>query len=122
MPRARDDLRRERARDVRGHALGMGRREDAVGVGEQDERRLLPVRQAVVHLEHRRRGRVVELRRDELGESESPGLCLADGERRVVAADRVLVERGDAGDLHQAAGREVGPDLTHELAEAEPVR
>ena len=77
---------------------------------------------AVAHLEHRRRGRVVELRRDELGERERAGLGLADGERRVVAADRVLVERGDARDLHQAARREVGPDLTDELAEAEPVR
>ena len=44
---ARDDLRRERAGDVRGHPLGVRGGEDAVGVGEQDERRLLPARERV---------------------------------------------------------------------------
>ena len=44
-PRARDDLRRQGARDVRGQALGVRRGEDAVGVGEEHERGLLPARE-----------------------------------------------------------------------------
>ena len=114
------DLGGERARDVRRHPLGVRGGEDAVGVGEEDERRLLPAGERVADLEHRGGGRVVGLGRDELREGERARLRLAHRERRVVAADGVVVEVRDARDLHEPARGEVRTDLAHERAEAEP--
>jgi len=58
---AGDNLRRTGARDPRRQPLGRIRREDRVGVREQDESRPLPAFEPCAHLEHLRGGRVVDV-------------------------------------------------------------
>ena len=103
------------------HALGRGRREDRVGVGEEDERRALPPFERSSYLHHLRGARMVDLGRDELGKREHAGLRLRRRERGVVALDDLVRKLCDGRDPDELAGNEVGTDPADEVTESQPL-
>ena len=100
-------------------ALRHARREDRVGVAEQDERGPSHVREGLAHLEHLGARRMVGLGRHVLREHEHAGLRLGRRERRVVGRDDLV--GSSAGHVTgSAAPPEVGAGAAHELAEPQP--
>ena len=121
MPRALDDLRLERAGDVLGDPLRGARREDRVGVREEDERGLLPAAELLAHGQVRRRVRMLGRDRDEVGEREDARLRLGHGPRRAVGLLDLVAHRLHGRDAHELAGDQVGADAAEEVAEAQPL-
>ena len=116
-----DDLRLERARDVRRDPLGDAGREDRIGVGEEHERRLLPAAELLADRQVRRRVGVLGRDRDEPGEGEDPGLRLGHRPRRAVGLLDLVAHRLHCRDPDELAGNDVRADAAHEVAEAEPL-
>ena len=122
VARARDDLGRAGARDPRRHPLGGGRREDRIGVGEEDERRPLPAARA-------QRAPRASLRLTggrapsgtSSGNASDPGLRLGGGEGRVVGVCDLVRELRHAREANELSGDDLVPHAPHELAEPEPL-
>ena len=121
VPGALDDLRLERAGDVLGDPLRGARREDRVGVGEEDERGLLPAAELLAHGQVRRRVRVLGRDRDEIGEGEDARLRLGHRPRRAVGLLDLVAHRLHGRDADELAGDQVGADAADEVAEAQPL-
>ena len=121
MPRALDDLRLERAGDVLGDPFRGARREDRIGIREEDERRLLPAAELFPHGLVHRQVRMVGRDRDEVGEREDARLRLGYRPRRAVGRLDLVAHRLHGRDAHELAGDQVCADAAEEVAEAQPL-
>ena len=121
VPCALDDLRLERAGDVLGDPFRGARREDRVGIREEDERGLLPAPELLPHGLVRRHVRMVGRDRDEVGEREDARLRLGHRPRRAVGVLDLVAHRLHGRDAHELAGDQVCADAADEVAEAQPL-